>query len=232
MRNLKYLREQKGFSQTELANLLSISKNTILNWEMGKAEPPFSIISKMAQHLGFSLDDFAFKDMEAEGLSFEAAKKEGLNASEQTNYLVKVADFPTYCTANDARFLQKAVIPGINGKARTFEVASDNMVPLLMYGDWAVCLPVGNVKELDDGRIFVVITNSSEVVFGYAQSFREGVKVRPHNLAGYTWQMIPYEQVFEVWQVRMRVTKYFMLPYVIGEVGGSQMNEPGEQRKA
>jgi transcriptional regulator with XRE-family HTH domain len=227
MKNLKYLRELHGMSQTQLANLLSISKNTILNWENGDRQPPFEAIARVAQHFGISLDDFAFKDMEVEELGGD---KVDLQALEGQNIVIRAADFPTYCTAGDARFHSRAIIPGIEGKARTFEIASDGMVPLLNYGDWVACLPVEDVRSLEDGRVFVVVTASSEVLVGYGQSYKEGVKVMPHNLAGYTWQVIPYGQVYEVWQVKVRVTKYFMLPYVVGEVGRAQLSEPREGR--
>ena len=230
MKNLKYLRELHGFSQTQLGKLLKVSKNTILNWENGDRQPPFLAMSRLAQHLGFSLDDFAFKDMEVEEIRLVSDPKAPIEASEQSNYLVRVDDFATYCAANDARFYPKVIIPGIQGKARTFEVSNDSMAPLLMWGDWAICAPVEQAKGLEVGRIFVVVTQGSEVVLGYAQNFKEGVKVMPHNLAGHAWHMIPYDQVFEVWQVKMRLTKHFMLPYMVGDVGSAQANEPGSRQ--
>jgi transcriptional regulator with XRE-family HTH domain len=229
MKNLKYLRELHGMSQTQLANLLNISKNTILNWENGDRQPPFEAIVRLAQHLGFSLDDFAFKDLEKEGFGISGAEKRSEQVQEGGNFIVKAADFPTYCTTNEARFHDKALIPGIAGVARTFEVATDSMVPLLNFSDWVVCTPVDRYQDLEDGRVFVVVTLGSEVIIGYGQSYKEGVKVMPHNHL-HPWQVVPYGQVYEVWQVRMRLTKYFMLPYVVGEVGGAAVNEPRESR--
>ena len=50
--NLKYYREQKGFSQSELAIQANSSNGMIGNIESGKAKPSFENICKIATALG------------------------------------------------------------------------------------------------------------------------------------------------------------------------------------
>ena len=46
---LKELRMEKGYSQSELANLLCVSKQNISDWETGKSETNFDMIIKIAR---------------------------------------------------------------------------------------------------------------------------------------------------------------------------------------
>jgi len=228
--NIKFGRKLHGFSQSDLSNKLKVSSNSVSNWERGTAEPTLTALIKLSRLFKVLIDDLLTKDLEAEGFEVGSPFQLAIVTLNNHNVLVPAEDFKDYCGWNDAIELVQAVIPGIQGKALTFEVANDSMAPLLMWGDWAVCAPVEQAKGLEVGRIFVVVTQGSEVVFGYAQNFKEGVKVMPHNQAGHAWHMIPYDQVFEVWQVKMRLTKHFMLPYMVGDVGSSQANEPGSRK--
>lgn len=56
---LKEFREQKGLSQTELANLVGLKQTTISQYENGSRRPNLLIAKKTADALGMSLDDFA-----------------------------------------------------------------------------------------------------------------------------------------------------------------------------
>lgn len=56
---LKEFREQKGLSQTELANRVGLKQTTISQYENGFRRPNLFIAKKIADVLGMSLDDFA-----------------------------------------------------------------------------------------------------------------------------------------------------------------------------
>lgn len=55
---LKEFREQKGLSQTELANRVGLKQTTISQYENGTRRPNLSIAKKVADALGMTLDDF------------------------------------------------------------------------------------------------------------------------------------------------------------------------------
>lgn len=52
---IKTLREQKGFTQKQLAELLLISDKTISKWETGKGLPDISMLEDLAKVLGISI---------------------------------------------------------------------------------------------------------------------------------------------------------------------------------
>ncbi len=54
--NFKYFRNIFGLTQDHIAKLLSIDRITITNYESGKANPSFTILKKMVELLGISLD--------------------------------------------------------------------------------------------------------------------------------------------------------------------------------
>lgn len=61
--NLKYLREQKGLNQRDLAKLLGVSNGAIGMWETGEREPNIEMIVRLAEYFGVTLDDLIRKDL-------------------------------------------------------------------------------------------------------------------------------------------------------------------------
>ena len=55
---LKQLRESKGISQTQLANLVGLKQTTISQYENGSRKPNLNKAKKIADALNISLDDF------------------------------------------------------------------------------------------------------------------------------------------------------------------------------
>ena len=49
---LKTLREQQGFTQKDLSNMLGVSAGTVGMWEQGRRTPPVATINKIASLLG------------------------------------------------------------------------------------------------------------------------------------------------------------------------------------
>ena len=57
-RNLKKLRESKGFSQEKLARLSDVANNTIIKIEAGKNQnPTLDTLKKIAKALSVSVDE-------------------------------------------------------------------------------------------------------------------------------------------------------------------------------
>ena len=62
-KNLKFLREQNGKTQGELAVLFGIEQKTISSWECGSRKPPIGTIVSLAKLYRVSLDDLVLTDM-------------------------------------------------------------------------------------------------------------------------------------------------------------------------
>ncbi|GAA0107409.1 MULTISPECIES: helix-turn-helix transcriptional regulator [Clostridium] len=61
---LKELREDKGLTQIDLAEILNVSRQTISGYETGSIEPPFSTLVKLADIYNCSLDYLAGRTKE------------------------------------------------------------------------------------------------------------------------------------------------------------------------
>ena len=48
---LKTSREQRGYSQEKLANLIGVSRSTLSNYEKDKTSPKMDTLENMAKHL-------------------------------------------------------------------------------------------------------------------------------------------------------------------------------------
>lgn len=53
---LKELREQKGETQAQLADVLDVSQQAVGKWELDKASPDDNMLIKIANHYGVSID--------------------------------------------------------------------------------------------------------------------------------------------------------------------------------
>lgn len=62
-KNLKFLREQRGKTQQELANLFGVEQKTLSSWECGSRTPVIGMIVEMAKYYEVSLDDLVLADM-------------------------------------------------------------------------------------------------------------------------------------------------------------------------
>ena len=68
-KNLKYLRDLKGMTQDQVAEMFGKQKGAVSAYEKGKSIPPGDILVKLAQYFEVSIDDFVLRDIEKEGTS-------------------------------------------------------------------------------------------------------------------------------------------------------------------
>lgn len=57
MKRLKYYREQKGFSQTDIAERIGISQQAVAKWESGEAMPRADKLPILAKLLNCTTDE-------------------------------------------------------------------------------------------------------------------------------------------------------------------------------
>jgi transcriptional regulator with XRE-family HTH domain len=61
--NLRYLRENKGMSQGELAEHFELSRAAIGSWENNLRMPDIEMIVKLSEYFSVSLDELVLKDL-------------------------------------------------------------------------------------------------------------------------------------------------------------------------
>ena len=54
---IKFYRNKRNLTQEQMANMLSVSRQTYINYEFGEAEPSFETLIKISSILKTSIDD-------------------------------------------------------------------------------------------------------------------------------------------------------------------------------
>ena len=57
MKTIKDFRDERGWTQLDLANQLGVTPSTIYNWERGRFEPRVSQLRELARLFGVKMDD-------------------------------------------------------------------------------------------------------------------------------------------------------------------------------
>ncbi len=61
--NLKYLREQRGMSQRECAEIFGLSGSAVTMWEKDQRKPDIEMLVRLSKYFGVTLDDLILKDL-------------------------------------------------------------------------------------------------------------------------------------------------------------------------
>jgi transcriptional regulator with XRE-family HTH domain len=181
LRNLKYLRNKKKITQTNLARLLEVSRQTIQGYENGKAEPVISILQKICDYFEISVQQIIEVDLsntrEEEEEKEIALKNKNIRViaiskdlSEQQN----IELVPIHATAgyalnfSNASFiesLQAFSIPKLNeGTYRAFEIQGKSMLPI-SEGSIIVSKYVEHINYLKNNKRYILILKDEGIVF-------------------------------------------------------------------
>ena len=61
MNRIKEFRQQAGMKQQELADVLSVKQTTVSGWEVGRREPDFDSLKRMADIFNCSIDELLWQ---------------------------------------------------------------------------------------------------------------------------------------------------------------------------
>ncbi len=62
-KNLAYLRQTKGLTQSEFGEIIGKKKSVVSQYEKGESEPGIAVIKKLAKYFGLSYSDLMDKDL-------------------------------------------------------------------------------------------------------------------------------------------------------------------------
>ena len=77
--NLKYLREKKGLSQSELAKAVGMTQQAINKYENQSTEPDIDTLKKLAAYFGTSID--FLQDKKQQSAVYRLAESDWLNVN-------------------------------------------------------------------------------------------------------------------------------------------------------
>lgn len=171
---LKKLRKYKGINQDELAQLLSVGKTTISNYETGYTVPPSANLRQLANFFGVTVDDLVNDEISIENL---IGKKEPAS-----QYVFKEEAAASFSKKNVPVYLNISTdnVPIHQFIFSTSFVGEGNIFGLKVSGDRMdrASLPDGSIAIIrgqdyaDDNEVIAAIVDDSPAFV--CRYFRQG----------------------------------------------------------
>lgn len=221
--NLKFLRERKGVSQTDLAKTLELSRTTLIGYEKG-VQPPFVKLIRMAEYFKISLDALirydlsklsAFQLSEIErGMDVDitgqklrvlttTTDKDGNENIEMVATKAQAGYANGYGDPDFVEKLPKFQLPFLSKEKtyRCFQIKGDSMLPI-PENAWVTGSYIQDWNNIKNGTPCIVVTKDDGVVFKliYPNLKEEKSFQLVSSNRIYQPYSISAEEVLEIWQ--------------------------------
>ncbi len=223
--NLRFLRKQKGITQSDLADQLDVQRTMISAYEDGRSEPKLLTLGKLSDVLDVGIEELLYHDIEGKGR--KAIQKRGVNIltiacdeDEKENITLvgqkaSAGYLNGYADSEYMESLPQFQIPTLSRQAtyRAFELAGDSMLPLTS-GTIVIGAYVDQLQDIKSGKTYVLVTDTEGVVykrvFNYLQDngklflVSDNEQYKPYEVKG--------EDVVEVWEAKAFISTDFPNP--------------------
>lgn len=180
-KRLKQLRKNYGLSQTVFADRIGLNRGNYAQIEMGKQYPTYDVLIKVSKEFDKSYDwilhGFDAEEVVEELIGLESNKSSS-DISNPYTFLpsfkmercvvIRKEQFNAYLQQSEnIDFLGGLSVVswpeslGENAGKRAFEVIDHQLSPFLQPSDLAICRSIGNLGELVEQRIYVVMYNNN-----------------------------------------------------------------------
>lgn len=221
-KNLRYLRQQRGWTQKELAEKLEVKQPVIGAYEEERAVPPLFTLTRIADVFSVSLDVLVQEDLSKPSPGKKPVPKKEVLAitvdrDERENIeLVQQKAAAGYLTGyQDPEFvgeLPKISMPILprNRTHRAFEIQGDSMLPVqpgtVVFGEY-----VERLGDLKNGKLYVLVTKNDGIVFKRLFQFDQHVDkvLCVSDNARYNPYILEAVDVLEVWKATAFFSKDF-----------------------
>lgn len=223
--NLKFLRERKKKTQTELANTLGVTRAKINAFENGvNLNPTVEDLGKFTEHFKISVDSLLWVNLkrltELQIRNLEAGNDEyvmgtkirvlatTIDSRNKDNIEIvplkaKAGYLSGYGNPEFIETLQTFQFPILssNKKYRMFQIEGDSMLPF-KNGEFIICEYIENWLNLKNSELCVVLTKEEGIVFKEVENnieLNRTVKLKSLNKE-YNSYSIRIDEVLEVWK--------------------------------
>src|SRR5690554_4822695 len=142
-KNIRFLRKEKGFTQSDISGELEIKRTMISAYEDGRSEPKLAALTKLAEVFHVTVDELLFRDLEKEGrkaVSKQEVKVLAIVVDQQDRENITMvgqkASAGYMSGFSDPEYVEKLPqfhLPNLSQNAtyRAFEIQGDSMLPLV-----------------------------------------------------------------------------------------------------
>ncbi len=213
-KNLKYLRKLRGWTQEEFAQKLRIKRSLLGAYEEERADPRIDVLEVVADMFKLTLDELLRKDLtEQKGSYISKRRAQKLAAGRGDIPFVPVKAAAGYLAGfADPEFVDELntfTLPMLTGgDYRAFEIIGDSMIPI-QSGSVIVGEKIENLEEVKTNNTYVVISKTDGIV--YKRILKNNRQKNKYTLVSdnpsYQPYMVNAEDIVEVWQAQMIITK-------------------------
>ena len=224
-KNIRFLRAEKGMTQTDLSEKLGVQRTMISAYEDGRSEPKLSALTVISELFELSLDELLHRDIQLLGrkasqnkeikiltIAVDDNDRENITMVGQkasAGYLNGFAD-PEYMES-----LPQFHIPTLSRNAtyRAFELNGDSMLPLVA-GTVIIGSYVEQLRDIKSGKTYVLVTSSEGVVYKRVFNYLEenGKLFLVSDNGHYKPYEVKAEDVVEVWEAKAFISTDFPNP--------------------
>jgi len=212
--NIRYLRESKGESQQQTAEMLEMKRGRYEPYESGKVEPPYEILIKISHYFNISIDLLLTVDVRK--YPVDALVKldnnrillpvkvdaHGENLIEIVTHKAKAG----YAAGGfaDLQFISEMDhihLPWLskNEKYRTFPIEGDSMPPHNEQS-YVIGKYVEKPSHVISGKTYIVVTKNQEMVYKRLQKKGKDAFVLHSDNNFYKPYEIKFSEIAEIWE--------------------------------
>ncbi len=169
MEKLKELRKQNNITMKELGKKLNLAESTISLYEMGKREPDFQTLIKIADLFNVTIDYLL------------GTKQQNFNIRKGIKIPVLgtiPAGIPIEAIEEILDYEEISEEMARTGEYFALKVKGDSMLPTIKDGDTVI---VKKAEDAETGKICVVMINGYDATLKEIKKDPQGLYVIPHN---------------------------------------------------
>lgn len=226
--NLKFLRKQKNWTQSDLAEALDVKRSLVGAYEEDRSRPTYEILHSLSKLFKYSIDNLITKDLRQMekvplfneeqmndvttgknlrvlAITVDEEQKENIElipVKAAAGYMTGYAD-PTYL-----KELNKFRLPFLPvGTYRAFEIKGDSMLPV-QPGSVIVGEYLDNWKHIKDGQTYIIISKHDGIVYKrvFNQIEENGTLILRSDNVSYPAYPIKVDEVLEIWKAVVNIS--------------------------
>lgn len=216
--NLKYLRKERGLTQSEMAQKIGLNRPKLGSYEEGRAEPKLDTLMQMAAFFNLSLDQLVNEKLSENNhqqTDFKGNKLRILPILVDEEDKEKVSLIPAKAAAGylngyaDPEYLEQ--LPAFDlplqelepGTYRLFQLEGDSMEPI-PSGSYILGQYQADWTQVKDGEACIVLSESEGIVYKRVYNYLEEkqlIELHSDN-PSYEAYEVKGEELLEVWRAK------------------------------
>jgi transcriptional regulator with XRE-family HTH domain len=212
--NIRFLRQQRGLSQEQLADELNVTRSRIGGYEEARNEPPIDLLIRLSEYFHIAIDALVRGDLKKTNL--DGLMKVGKNRilfpiilDNEGNNIIEL--IPLKASAGytrgyaDPEYIEKLPqmkLPFLpTGKHRAFPIKGDSMPPI-REGSFVIAKYLERFEEVKMGQTYIVVTRDDGLTYKRIMAFHK--KENAFELHSDNKLYAPFkvkaEDVLEIWE--------------------------------